>query len=479
MQKQLLKKLPTTLSLSALAGAVLFASQGAVAAGLTLNEQSASAMGTAYAGRSSSALDASTVFGNPAGMSRLDRMQVSGGLAFIDAHTKIKGGQAQDTSLVTEFPPGSGNLLDIGPNIEAEINAQGTNKGNMVPFSTIPFGYFVMPIDDSWHFGMGIYAPLGGKSKFEDSFVGRYQARKTEVTMVTFQPTISYKFNDMFSVGVGPTVSYLDGTLSSNSIVGVPGAPADFTPADALYTAKGNDTAVGANVGILFQPYENTTFGLTYKSETRFKLSGDAKLEGHPEENNDPLNAALGAKYKGDAKLKFTAPESIDLSFTHKFDDQWTLYAGAVWTRWSRLDEINITDNLSIPLPDGSTSQVNPREEVNFKDTWAYSIGGSYQVNPEWVLRAGFALDTSAASDDTRSVRTPIAERKAITIGAGWNVTQDLTIDAAYGYLWESDAKVDQGNKNGLTDTGSSRPGFKGTFKNKIHGLSGQVTYRF
>src|SRR5699024_12007091 len=94
MQKQLLKKLPTTLSLSALAGAVLFASQGAIAAGLTLNEQSASAMGTAYAGRSSSALDASTVFGNPAGMSRLDRMQVSGGLAFIDAHTKIKDGQA-------------------------------------------------------------------------------------------------------------------------------------------------------------------------------------------------------------------------------------------------------------------------------------------------------------------------------------------------------------------------------------------------
>src|SRR5690625_3713878 len=104
MQKQLLKKLPTTLSLSALAGAVLFASQGAVAAGLTLNEQSASAMGTAYAGRSSSALDASTVFGNPAGMSRLDRMQVSGGLAFIDAHTKIDG-QAWDVNTGTPADP--------------------------------------------------------------------------------------------------------------------------------------------------------------------------------------------------------------------------------------------------------------------------------------------------------------------------------------------------------------------------------------
>src|SRR5690625_483859 len=458
MQKQLLKKLPTTLSLSALAGAVLFASQGAVAAGLTLNEQSASAMGTAYAGRSSSALDASTVFGNPAGMSRLDRMQVSGGLAFIDAHTKIKDGQAQNVDM------GQGNPALDGA-VQQTINAQGTNKGDMVPFSTIPFGYFVMPIDDSWHFGMGIYAPLGGKSKFEDSFVGRYQGVKTEVTMVTFQPTISYKFNDMLSVGVGPTISYLDGTLSSNSIVGVPGAgTGDFTPADALYTAKGNDTAVGANVGVLFQPYERTTFGLTYKSETHFKLSGDAKLDipGQP-------------TLKGDAKLRFTAPESIDFSFTHKFDDQWTLYAGAVWTRWSRLDTIQIDDNLAIH-PDG----VDPREDVNFKDTWAYSIGRSCQVNSEWVRSAGFALDASAASDNTRSVRTPIAERKAITIGAGWNVTQDLTIDAAYGYLWESDARVNQPEKPAdASNTGSPRPGFTGTFKNKIHGLSGQVTYRF
>lgn len=453
MQRKILKKLPTTLSLSALAGAVLFASQGAVAAGLTLNEQSASAMGTAYAGRSSSALDASTVFGNPAGMSRLDRMQVSGGLAFIDAHTKITGGE-------TTYQ-GDPNHPVLG----LRLNQSSTNKGDMVPFSTIPFGYFVMPLDDSWHFGMGIYAPLGGKSKFEDSFAGRYQARKTEVTMVTFQPTISYKFNDMLSVGVGATVNYLDGTLSSNSLSPAnPNAlPGPTNPlVDVLYTAKGNDTAFGANVGVLFQPYDNTTFGLTYRSDVKFKLSGDAKVE-----------TPAPHTYKGDAKLKFTAPESIDFSFTHKLDEQWTLYAGAVWTRWSRLDEIVIKD--TVPLaPNG----VSPTEKVDFKDTWGYSIGGSYQLNPEWVLRAGFALDTSAASDNTRSVRTPIAERKAITIGAGWNATKDLTIDAAYGYLWEDTARVRQGDKDNPS-TGSPRPGFSGDFKNKIHGLSAQVTYRF
>src|SRR5699024_815086 len=136
------------------------------------------------------------------------------------------------------------------------------------------------PIDDAWHFGVGIYAPVGGKSKFEDTFAGRYQGRKTEVTMVTFQPTLSYKFNDMLSLGVGATVNYIDGTLSSNPLAPNPFALSQLD--DVLYTAKGDDTAFGANVGVLFQPYDNTTLGLTYRSHSRFKLRGDAKNEGHP-----------------------------------------------------------------------------------------------------------------------------------------------------------------------------------------------------
>ena len=76
---------PSRLALSLSA---LLASNQLLAAGFAINEQSASAMGTAFAGRSSSALDASTVYGNPAGMSYLDE-QVTGGMALISAGTDI------------------------------------------------------------------------------------------------------------------------------------------------------------------------------------------------------------------------------------------------------------------------------------------------------------------------------------------------------------------------------------------------------
>src|SRR3546814_2036420 len=49
-----------------------------------------SGMGTSFAGRSSSADDATTLFGNPAGMSRLKREEVSFGMAAIHAKTDIK-----------------------------------------------------------------------------------------------------------------------------------------------------------------------------------------------------------------------------------------------------------------------------------------------------------------------------------------------------------------------------------------------------
>ena len=63
-----------------LAAAIAAASSQTLANGLALNEQSASSAGSAYAGRASSAANASTLYGNPAGMSRLKRAEISVGL---------------------------------------------------------------------------------------------------------------------------------------------------------------------------------------------------------------------------------------------------------------------------------------------------------------------------------------------------------------------------------------------------------------
>lgn len=77
------------------------ASSYSLASGFAINEQSVSGMGTAFAGRSSSADDATMVFGNPAGMSRLKREQISAGAAMIYARTDIDDARSTSVAATT------------------------------------------------------------------------------------------------------------------------------------------------------------------------------------------------------------------------------------------------------------------------------------------------------------------------------------------------------------------------------------------
>ncbi|HWD32950.1 OmpP1/FadL family transporter [Pseudomonas caricapapayae] len=419
MKKVMLK---TSLSL-----AVTLASTQLFASGFALNEQSVSGMGTGFAGRSSSADDASTVFGNPAGMSRLKREQITVGAAAVIAKSDISGGG---------FPGGS-------------------TDGDMVPFVGVPMGFYVKPIDEHWSVGFGIYAPFGLVTEYEDEAASRYWGKKSYVEVITFQPTVSYAFNDKVSIGFGPTINKIKGELSSNTIN-------PFTPGinDGEVKIKGDDTAVGYNIGVLVQATDKTRLGLTYHSMVDYKLEGNTKV------NNALIGPFSGSKF--DAELKIKTPESVDFSVTHELDDQWTLYAGSTWTRWSRLEAITVQNEVPAPLA-GQFGTIS--EDQNWHDTWAHAIGASYKLNKEWVLRTGFTVDQSPTNNHDRSPRIPTGDRKVFSLGAGWSPNDDMTIDLAYSYLWEEDTKVNLASPTKGT--------YNAKYENSAHGIGASLTYRF
>ncbi|MBV4459537.1 outer membrane protein transport protein [Pseudomonas sp. COR58] len=423
MKKVMLK---TTLSL-----AVSLASTQLFASGFAINEHSISGMGTGYAGRSSSADDASTVYGNPAGMSRIKREQVTGGVAFLDASTDISHGSSS--------PNG------------------GSNKGDMVPFTSVPMGYYVKPIDEHWAFGLGMYVPFGLITDYENGFAGRYFGSKSKVQVITLQPTVSYAFNDKVSIGFGPTINRIDGSLESNLSI-TQAAP------DGKVKIKGDDTALGYNIGVLVQATDSTRVGLTYHSKVDYKLEGDTKV------NYGVLGAiGLGASQKYDASLKITTPESADLSVTQAINDQWNVYAGTTWTRWSQLEKITVKNSGVQPLLAGQFGEIT--EEQNWHDTWAYAIGTSYQLNKEWVLRTGLTFDQAPTNNVDRSPRIPTGDRTIFSIGAGWSPTDDLTIDVAYSYLKEETVKINNSNDRGQS--------YSSKYDNSANGFGIGATYRF
>ncbi|MFJ7009421.1 OmpP1/FadL family transporter [Pseudomonas putida] len=409
--------------------AIALASSQLLASGFALNEQSISSMGTGFAGRSSSADDASTVFGNPAGMSRLKREQATVGAAAVIAKSDISG-------------PGS--------------NLGGETDGDMVPFVGVPMGYYVKPIDDHWSVGFGVYVPFGLVTDYGSDDAARYWGKKSHVQVVTFQPTVSYAFNDKVSIGFGPTINRIEGELGSSLIN-------PFTPGsnDGEVKIKGDDTAVGYNIGILVQATDRTRVGLTYHSMVDYKLEGKTRV-------STPLIGPFNGN-KFDATLKIKTPESVDLSVTHELDDQWTLYAGSTWTRWSRLEDITVQNDVPAPLAGSAFQTIT--EEQNWHDTWAHAIGASYKVNKEWVLRTGFTVDQSPTNNHDRSPRIPTGDRKVFSLGAGWSPNDDMTIDVAYSYLWEEDTKVNQ--------VSATKGSYQAKYENSAHGIGASLTYRF
>nr|WP_297459630.1 TonB-dependent receptor [uncultured Halomonas sp.] len=422
------------LALAIAAAAATAASGQAMAGAFQLNEQSVSGQGTSFAGRASTVNDASIVFGNPAGMSFLDRAQITAGATYLDVSTDINNADS-DTTL--------GGAVSLGP-------VAGGNDGDMVPGTTIPFMYYVQPIDEGLTFGLGVYAPFGVITDYEDDFEGRYFGNYSEVAVVTVQPTLSIQFTEKFSAGFGITYNRIEGELESAT----PNPPAG---PDGTVNVQGDDEAWGFTFGMMYKPVESTTLGVTYRSDVDYELEGDIEYTN--------VGTVPFPSLTVDAALDITLPETIDFSVTHELTDRWTVMAGAALVKWSSFDKLVIENDVR-----------EITEVQNYEDAWQYALGTSYQLNPAWVLRAGVSFDESPISDEDRTVRVPTGDRTIYSLGAGWTPIPDLTIDVAYTYLTEDSEPVSQTRSYPGTPLTTS---YEADYENTAHGFGAQVTYRF
>lgn len=428
--------------------AAAFASQ-ANAGGYQINEQSVSGQGYGHAGRSSNINDASIVFGNPAGMSFLDRAQVTVGGTYLHVNTDIKNAEA-----TRDF--------GMGP-----MEVTGSSDGDIVPGTFVPFAFYAHPINERLAFGFGVYAPFGSKTDYEGGFVGRNLGNYTELTVMTAQPTVSYRFNDQWSVGLGVTYNRVDGELHRQ--VANPFSPQDPS-SDLDARVEGDDDGWGYNIGVMYQPVPETTFGLTYRSKVSYTLTGDYRA-------NDPsgaLDVFSPESLRRDAKLDLTTPETVNFSVTQQMTDRLKLMAGASWTRWSRFEEIRVVDSNDpggVPITE---------EYQGYSNAWAFAVGGEYQLTPQLALRAGVTLDETPTNDNYRSARIPSDDRRIFSLGLGWTPTENLTLDFAYSYLTERSTQVDQSrldHEHLPAPTVTST--YSADYKNEAHGFGAQLTYRF
>src|SRR5882672_3245704 len=165
---------------SALAAAIAGISAPASASFFALAEENGSGAGTAFAGGAAIAEDASTVWYNPAGMTRLDRPQLVVAGSYIDLNIKTSVNSA---STVLGVPIGGGAGKDPGDS------------------AFVPSFYYTHPLTKEFSVGGGINAPFGLTTDYDSTWAGRYHATRSEIKAINYNVAGAYKFNETLSGG--------------------------------------------------------------------------------------------------------------------------------------------------------------------------------------------------------------------------------------------------------------------------------------
>lgn len=386
-------------------------SGSAAASGFQLLEQNASGLGNAYAGSAAVAENASTIFYNPAGMTQLKDREISLGLTAIKTSYKF---------------------TDQGSSVGA-LGAAG-NGGDGGDWGYLPNAYASWALTKDIYVGLGIGAPFGLKTEFNNPWKGGAQSLMFDIKTININPSIAWRVNETVSLGAGVNWQRMEAKYQRLLGIGNAGL------ASSVMNLKMDDDAWGWNVGALFTLQPGTKVGVSYRSAIKHELDGNLKFSG-------PLaqSVALGGSATDrTAQAAIKLPDTLILSATHNLNKQIELLADVSWTGWSSVPYVDVVNTQTTGLaPTAQAGNVAQRLDTKFKDTWRVAIGTNYSYNDALKLKAGIAFDQTPVKGPTsRLVSLPDNDRWWLSIGAQWKPSKNTALDVGLARLFVKDSKI-------------------------------------
>ena len=460
----------TTWTTTLLCSAMALSPIAVQASGFALLEQSASRLSTAFAGSGVAADDATSMFFNPAGIGRLEQAQLIALTSGIEITSNFRS---------------SGSTAAFGQPL-------GGSGGDAGGWNVVPAAYLAVPWGDRFTVGLGINAPFGLKLVYDDGWVGRFQALRSEIETLNVNPSLAIRVNDRLSIGAGISYQRLQAELTNavnysavvaqgvQQLVARGQLPAAAAPGIIAANAgleggtrvRGDDSGWGFNLGVMFDASDTTRIGLSYRSTIDYKVRGTITFTTPPTVSN-PVGAAIVAAASatgaplssGPVSVDLKVPDSALLSVQQQVGEKVTLLGDIAWTGWSTVKELRVVRDS------GATVSLTPER---WRDVLRYALGASYEFAPRLTLRAGAAYDNTPVPDATRTPRLPDADRIWITTGAHWQPTDSLLVDFGYAHLFSRTASLNQ-NAGSTAASGL----LIGEQESDIDIVTAQLIYRF
>ncbi|MDP8226359.1 MAG: outer membrane protein transport protein, partial [Candidatus Celaenobacter polaris] len=268
-------------------------------------------------------------------------------------------------------------------------------------------------------FGLGIYVPAGLGAEYNGDDLtmlsnGYSLEWKSKIAVIDIAPTIAYKINDMFSIGVTGNIFYgmFDMDRPSNyTDIDTSVTPPDTSYLSYQYSESSTGTGFGVSGGLLCKLSDNIQFGASVRTEIKVTMSGEAEnglmpLMGYPETSDFdrdvawPLWAAFGVAVKPMENLTITA--DAQYSQWAKSEDQFkTKFKDATWAYVTGLS--------------GDDTFV-----LDWKDCTQLRFGLEYMASEKLALRAGYYYDPAPAPDETLTILFPSSTNNVVTAGFGF-----------------------------------------------------------
>ncbi|MEQ1670205.1 MAG: outer membrane protein transport protein, partial [Hyphomicrobium sp.] len=224
--------------------------------------QSATAIGTAFAGASVRTDDVGFFLYNPAVISSFSKAQTFSDVRGFAPSARIVPTQA--------LSPAGTNLTSNG------------DSGNMTDLAAAPGSVTVIPLGHGLTAGLGSSAPFATAVETDSGWGGRFHLKKAYMVGMNATGAVSWQPASWISVAGGLQVQRFETRFENSALV--PTGPASAVEATAFM--KGRDWGLGGVAGVVLKPLPTTSVGLAWRSAMTHDIHGKvgAKLPGIPVE---------------------------------------------------------------------------------------------------------------------------------------------------------------------------------------------------
>ncbi len=318
-----------------------------------------------------------------------------------DSMGGVSVGLTLDAASILTNPAGMGDLpgrIDFGasyfkPSVDykATGGANGATIDSDRGASPVPAFGLIIPLSEKFRFGVGAYGVAGMGVDYPANLYG--SVTYTSYSQMRFAPAISYKINDMVTVGVTANIMYA--TMEFNVA----------SAADQLPHMGASSFGYGATIGVLVKPVDFLQIGLAYETKSTFQ--------------DFDFNTSAGVD-----KIEFDQPQVATIGLGIKPLKNLSIGFDVEWINWSE------TNGQNLPKYTANASSAMPWN-MDWSDQFVYKIGIQYIVHPMVVLRAGYnygkmPLDENRAFEN---IAFPAVSEQHFTAGIGINFTKKFTLN--------------------------------------------------